>query len=134
MSKPDSDFELSRAGWDLYHNPKRYPRANYPIAKAERITKEQYLAEATAADSPRAQGDRQMRGLNRLANLAQTIMEDIDKEANAVADELVAAKQSARETIGHFRDHAGTIRKVADDVKAQLGQISNMPPTPGSEG
>lgn len=73
-----------------------------------------------------------MQGLNRLANLAKTIMSDIDKEADSAADELVAAKTEAMATVGHFRTHAGAIRKVADDVKAQLGQISNMPPTSGS--
>lgn len=127
-----ADFELSRAGWELYHLPRRYPRANYPVAPAGRMTKEQYLAEVAAATLPSEQGDLKMHGLNRLANLAQSIMGDIDKEANAVADELVAAKQSATETIGRFREHAGTIRKVAEDVKAQLGQISNMPPPEGS--
>jgi hypothetical protein len=133
MHNPSPDFELSRAGWELYHLPRRYPRANYPVAQSEQITKEQFLAEVAQAAST-TQGDHQMRGLARLANLAETIMSDIDKEAGDAADELVAAKQEAFQTVGHFRAHAGEIRKVAADVKAQLGQISNMPPTPRSEG
>ena len=97
------------------------------------MTKAEFLAEQARPNPPTATpGEVKMRGMNRLANLAQTIMDEIDKEADSVADELVAAKQKAKESIGHFREHATAIRKVADDVTAQLGQISNLPPQTGS--
>ncbi len=138
MHKPSPDFQLSRAGWELYHLPRRYPRANYPAVEPERITKAEYLAEqATAAATAlptQQQQEQTMRGMQRLANLAQTITQEIDAEANAAADKLVAAKQNAKSAIGKFHEHAGAIQKVADDVVAQLGQISNMPPTDGSQG
>jgi hypothetical protein len=134
LTGSSGDFDLSRAGWELYHLP-RYPRANYAVAQPELMTKAEFAAEAAAVNPPiTTPRETTMRGLNRLANLAQTIMEDIDKEADAVADDLMAAKLEAKATIGHFREHAGAIRKVADDVKAQLGQISNLPPTEGSGG
>jgi hypothetical protein len=134
LSRASDDFELSRAGWELYHLPRRYPRANYP-AQPELMTKAEFAAEAAAGEPPiTTPRETNMQGLNRLASLAQTIMSDIDKEANSVADELLAAKLEAKGTIGHFRDHAGQIRKVAADVKAQLGQISNLPPPEESQG
>ena len=141
------EFKLSRSGWDL-HQGFRLPRANWPEQPdRQQITKAQYDAErsragydeyhrarkrALAPEPTAKEGMTTMRGMNRLANLAQTIMDEIDREADSVADELVAAKTEAKQTIGHFREHAGQIRKVASNVKAQLGQISNIPPTEGS--
>lgn len=68
-----------------------------------------------------------MRGMQRLANLAPTIMKAIDAEADAVADQLVASQDRARAAIGQFRGFADSIRKTAEDVEAALGQLTNDP-------
>lgn len=68
-----------------------------------------------------------MRGLQRLSNLAPTIMASLDAKADTIADELVAQQKRAESVIEQFGALAGTLGKVADDVQAALGQITNDP-------
>lgn len=68
-----------------------------------------------------------MRGMKRLANLAPTLVADIDAEADKVADELVAKKARAHEAIGKFRGFADAIGQTADEIEAALGQLTNDP-------
>jgi hypothetical protein len=125
-NKPD-DFTLSRAGWELYHRP-RMQRANWPARQPELMTKTEFAAEAASTNPSIEQGKQTMRGMKRLANLTETLMKQIDAEADAAAEELTAAVGDAKTAVGEFRSHAGEVRKVAADIRAQLGQISNIPP------
>jgi methyl-accepting chemotaxis protein len=78
-------------------------------------------------------GDRrgEMRGLKRLSELTQRMMKDLDSEADAIADEMQAASDRAKGSMRKFRDAAVEIRRTADEVDAELGQISNVFPTGG---
>jgi hypothetical protein len=128
---PPDDFTLSRAGWELYHRP-RLPRANWPVIQPKLMTRAEYAAETAGTASTLKQGESTMRGMKRLANLTGQLMQQIDAEADAAANELAAAHEDAKAAVGEFRSHAGEVRKVAADIRAQLGQISNMGPTEGS--
>ncbi len=66
-----------------------------------------------------------MRGMERLANLHETAVGDIDAIADAAADEIVAAKAYAKEAVAKYSQEAAKIRKMADGIMAQLGQTSN---------
>lgn len=68
-----------------------------------------------------------MRGLQRLANLAPTIMASLDAQADTIADELVKQQGRAEDVIKQFGGLATSLGKVADDVSAALGQITNDP-------
>ena len=131
--RPHPDFELSRAGWELYHLPRRYPRANYPLAASEQIAQDEFLAEAVGAASTTKQGDQAMRGVKRLANLAEQLMKQADAEAEVVADELTATHGDVKAAIGEGRAHVAEVKKVAAEVRAQFGTFTNNP-TEGSEG
>lgn len=71
-----------------------------------------------------------MRGMRRLANIAETVTKAMDARADAVADRIVAGQARAEQAIGRFEDYAGTIEQTADEIEAALGQITNLP-TPG---
>lgn len=66
-----------------------------------------------------------MRGMKRLANLTTSLVQQMDAEADKAADEVQAAHDYAREAIGKFREQGKQIRQNADDMLAQLGQITN---------
>ncbi|UPJ43943.1 hypothetical protein IVB40_07695 [Bradyrhizobium sp. 40] len=68
-----------------------------------------------------------MRGMKRLAFLTQDLVKNMDAEADKVADEIQLAHDRAQAAIDKFRQHGADIRKVADDIEAALGQITNSP-------
>lgn len=66
-----------------------------------------------------------MRGLQRLANVTQSIFADMDAEAGAVADELTAAKAESATVVAGFKEVAGTIRASTKDARNILNQLTN---------
>lgn len=87
---------------------------------------DQHLVAAIEEFSPpKKEGKPAMRGMQRLANLHETAVGDIDAIADAAADEIVAAKAYAKEAVGKFSQEAQKIRQMADGILAQLGQTSN---------
>lgn len=79
------------------------------------------------APPPTEEGKPKMRGMQRLAFLTQDLVKNMDTEADKVADEIQDAHDRAQAAIGKFRAHGADIRKVADDIEAALGQITNSP-------
>jgi hypothetical protein len=77
---------------------------------------------------PKQESEPTMRGMERLANLTDTLMNKIDDEADKAADEIELATGYALDAVGKFRDQGKNIRKKADDILSQLGQTTNMPP------
>jgi hypothetical protein len=71
-----------------------------------------------------------MRGLQRLANATQSVLKDMDDEAGAVADELIAAQAETKEVIAGFKGVVGDIRANNQAVRDVLAQITNGPPVP----
>jgi hypothetical protein len=69
-----------------------------------------------------------MRGLQRLANLTGTIVKQMDADADAVADRLVAAQARHEGTLSKFKEFTAAVEHAADEAEAALGQISNLPP------
>jgi hypothetical protein len=86
---------------------------------------EQHLSAAIAELAPPK--EHAMRGMKRLAFLTQDLVKNMDAEADKVADEIQQAHDRAQAAIGKFRQHGAEIRKVADDIEAALGQITNSP-------
>jgi hypothetical protein len=86
-----------------------------------------HLAAAIAEFTPPKEGPPKMRGMQRLAFLTQDLVKNMDAEADKVADEIQEAHDRAQAAIGKFRAHGADIRKVADDIEAALGQITNSP-------
>jgi hypothetical protein len=70
-----------------------------------------------------------MRGMNRLANLTETLQKSIDAKADAVADRIEKAHARGEAAIGKFEAYAVEVEKTADAIEASLGQISNLPPS-----
>ena len=68
-----------------------------------------------------------MRGMQRLANITQTVLKDMDAKADAVADRIVAGQERASAVIGKFGSVADAIEATANEVEAALGQFSNDP-------
>lgn len=68
-----------------------------------------------------------MRGMQRLANLAPTIMASLDAKADVVADKLVAQQAKAVAAIDQYDGLANSLGQVADTITAALGQITNDP-------
>jgi hypothetical protein len=91
---------------------------------------DQHLQRSIADLKPPTESEPKMRGMQRLAHLTQTIVADLDKEADAVADHLVAGQDRAKAAIDKFRDYAGSIHQTADEIERALGQITNSPPLP----
>ncbi|MBR0700185.1 hypothetical protein JQ599_09760 [Bradyrhizobium diazoefficiens] len=96
--------------------------AAWPIATAKL---EQHLSAAIAELGPPR--EQPMRGMKRLAFLTQDLVKNMDAEADKVADEIQQAHDRAQGAIDKFRQHGADIRKVADDIEAALGQITNSP-------
>jgi hypothetical protein len=76
---------------------------------------------------PTTEGDH-MRGLERLTSLAQTAMEDIDNQAGAAADRIVAAKERAAAAVEGFSNLAVSMEDKARLVERALAQLTNSPP------
>jgi hypothetical protein len=68
-----------------------------------------------------------MRGMQRLANVMHSGLQEMDDEAGAVADEFVAAKAESAAVIAGFKAHVGDIREATAEVRALLGQLTNGP-------
>lgn len=75
-----------------------------------------------------------MRGMQRLANLTETLIKSMDADADAMADRITAGHARAQAAIGKFGDFAVSIEKTADEIEAALGQITNSPTPPVSGG
>ncbi|MDN3278771.1 hypothetical protein QWJ07_31230 [Frankia sp. RB7] len=86
---------------------------------------QQHLTAAIAELAPPKETP--MRGMKRLAFLTQDLVKNMDAEADQVADEIQSAHDRAQSAIAKFRQHGADIRKVADDIEAALGQITNSP-------
>ncbi len=69
----------------------------------------------------------QMRGMQRLANVMHSGLQEMDDEAGKVADEFVAAKTESEQVIAGFKAHVGDIRAATAEVRALLGQLTNSP-------
>lgn len=91
---------------------------------AERLNK--HLSEAIEEFKPKEA--RPMRGLQRLANLTGSIVKQMDADADAVADRLVAAQARHEGTLAKFKEFTAAVEHAADEAEAALGQISNLPP------
>lgn len=83
-------------------------------------------ARVAVAEKPKER-PKLMRGMQRLANLAPTIMASLDAKADVVADNLVAQQARAESAIEQYDGLAQSLGKVADEVTAALGQITNDP-------
>ncbi len=68
-----------------------------------------------------------MRGLQRLANLTESLSKSLDAEADEVCDRLEAAQQRGKQVITRFRGYADEVEKKATEVEDVLNQISNSP-------
>lgn len=86
-----------------------------------------HLSAAIEEFSAREESEPTMRGMQRLANLTETVTKSIDAKADAVADRIVSGQARAEAAISKFGDLATSIEKTADDIEAALGQISNDP-------
>lgn len=111
---------------DLPFRPLRDPPADHSLLKPPAIAPAPAPVAAVPASSP-PRKPLLMRGLQRLANLAPTIMASLDTKADKIADELVSQQARAEGVIDQFGALATTLGKVADDVSAALGQITNDP-------
>ncbi|MFT4115414.1 hypothetical protein [Bradyrhizobium sp.] len=94
-------------------------------APAQRL--DEHLVAAISEFSAPTEDPPKMRGMQRLAFLTQDLVKNMDAEADKVADEIQEAHDRAQAAIGKFRAHGKDIRKVADDIEAALGQITNSP-------
>lgn len=90
---------------------------------SERLDK--HLALAIADLKP--ESPKIMRGMQRLAHLTSTAMANMDAQADAVADRIVAGQARAAVVIQKFGALADGIEQTANEVEAALGQISNDP-------
>jgi hypothetical protein len=68
-----------------------------------------------------------MRGMQRLANLAPTIMAALDLKADAACDKLAAEQARAEVAIEQYGALANSLGQVADNITSALGQITNDP-------
>lgn len=75
-----------------------------------------------------------MRGMQRLANLTESLTKSIDAKADAVADRIQKAHERGEAAITQFEGYALEVEKTADQIEASLGQISNGPPVQVSDG
>lgn len=72
-----------------------------------------------------------MRGLQRLSEVTQSVLTDMDDEAGKVADELLAAKADSQVVISGFKAFVGEIKANTQRVKDVLAQLTNgAPPGP----
>jgi hypothetical protein len=69
-----------------------------------------------------------MRGMQRLATVMHSGLQEMDDEAGAVADEFVAAKADSVAVIAGFKAHVGDIRAATAEVKNLLNQLTNGAP------
>jgi hypothetical protein len=94
------------------------------------IKLDQHLTESIQALTPK-ESPRPMRGLQRLSNLTGSIVAQMDKEADEVADRLQAAKTRHDAALGKFKDFTVAVEQAATEAEAAIGQLSNLPP-PGA--
>lgn len=74
-----------------------------------------------------------MRGFERLANISNGLVSDMEKQCNDVADRLEAVKKRGTEVINNFKAFADDAEAKADEAEKALRLITNMPdPTNGS--
>jgi hypothetical protein len=72
-----------------------------------------------------------MRGLQRLSEVTQSVLTDMDNEAGLVADELLAAKADSITVISGFKAFVGEIKANTQRVRDVLAQLTNgAPPGP----
>ena len=74
-----------------------------------------------------------MRGMKRLSNLNQSLMKTLDDKADALADELEAAGKEAMDGLSRAADHVAEVKKNTAEFLADLGLMTNSPPSQGSE-
>lgn len=74
-----------------------------------------------------------MRGLRRLSDIAERVTKTLDQEADQVAEKFEEAHRRGQQAIGQMRNYATDMERAAEEVEAALGQLSNMPPLPGSD-
>ena len=70
----------------------------------------------------------QMRGLQRLSEVTKSVLTDMDDEAGAVADELLAAKADSQTVIAGFKAFVGEIKANTAQVRDVLAQLTNGGP------
>lgn len=85
---------------------------------------EKFLNSAIAELGP-APESKHMRGMQRLSNVTQTVLKDMDAKADAVADRIVAGQARAAEVIEKFTTVAVGIENTANEVEAALAQFTN---------
>lgn len=76
----------------------------------------------------------EMRGVNRLADVAQRIFKELDSEADLAADELLAAKAESATVVAGYRQVAGDIREGTKAALNTLNQLTNGIPLPDGSG
>jgi chromosome segregation ATPase len=95
---------------------------------------EQHLTQAiNELKPPQQEGEKAMRGMQRLAHLTENLTKQLDAKADEVADRIERAHERGQAAIGRFSEHATQIEQTADEIEKALGQITNGPPTSGSE-
>lgn len=85
---------------------------------------EKFLDNAIAELKPES---KHMRGMQRLSNVTQTVLKDMDAKADAVADRIVAGQARAAQVIEKFGNVADAIETTANEVESALAQFSNDP-------
>lgn len=86
-----------------------------------------HLAISIAELSPTPESKNHMRGMQRLSNVTQTVLKDMDAKADAVADRVIAGQARAAAVIEKFGNVADAIERTADEVESALAQFSNDP-------
>lgn len=104
-----------------------------PVPEAAKML-DQHLAAAISEFSPSRGSKPVMSGMQRLANLTESVVKLIDARADEAADRIAAAQVRAEAAIKKFDEHAAGIERTAAEIEAALGQISNGPPSEGSGG
>lgn len=91
-----------------------------------------HLSRSIARYSPKE--ERNMRGMQRLANATQTVLKDMDAEAGKVADDLIAAQADSRDVLDGFQRFVGEIKANTAQVRDVLAQLTNGSTTSEASG